>query len=359
MRYTIIFLFILSLLLAAPVGATQLNTSGRCPGSGNCEVGDTNTDSIQLTTDGAIFSIGVTANAAILTATTTGSATFIGADAAGLANTIFTTTGAGTVTIGTDGSTTSVTIATDGVTLGIDTAAASLTLEALTTATATFIGADAASPANTAFTTTGAGAVTVGTNGTTLTVTLATDGVNAVVDDNTFLLTATGANVALFKGADSTGASITQLDATDNGSIVIGSGDLTGVTVVTSGGTATIDGYVQADVGPFISLASGALTANNIHLATAAADYVMPACEAANLGEWVTVVVRDISEVVVLQPASGDTLHPAGAVIDQNHEMDSAGAATSDGDFVTLVCITADNWYSTAIGGAWVDGGAS
>ena len=118
-------------------------------------------------------------------------------------------------------------------------------------------------------------------------------------------------------------------------------------------------GYINGDVGPFISLASGALTANRTHLATAAADYVLPACETANIGQWVTVIVQDISEVVVLQPATGDTINPAGAVIDQNHEMDSSGAATGDGDFVTLVCVTADMWFSTAIGGAWVDGGAS
>ena len=121
----------------------------------------------------------------------------------------------------------------------------------------------------------------------------------------------------------------------------------------------TTTGYINADVGPFISLASGALTANRTHLATAAADYVLPACETANIGEWVTVIVQDISEVVVLQPASGDTINPAGAVIDLDHEMDSSGAATGDGDFVTLVCVIADMWFSTAIGGAWVDGGAS
>jgi hypothetical protein len=139
----------------------------------------------------------------------------------------------------------------------------------------------------------------------------------------------------------------------------VGDSTTTSFTVTTDGGTTTFDGYAQGDVGPFVSLASGALTANTIHLATAAADYVLPACEAANIGEWVTVIVQDISEVVVLQPATGDTINPAGAVIDINHEMDSSGAATGDGDFVTLVCVVADMWFSTAIGGAWVDGGAS
>ena len=142
-------------------------------------------------------------------------------------------------------------------------------------------------------------------------------------------------------------------------SLALGHSSLTGITAVTDGGTVTIDGTVQADVGPIVSLASGALTANTINVATAAADYVMPACETANIGEWVTVVVRDVSEVVVLQPARGDTLSPAGAIISADHEMDSAGAATSDGDHVTFACLVADIWHSLSIGGAWVDGGAS
>lgn len=142
-------------------------------------------------------------------------------------------------------------------------------------------------------------------------------------------------------------------------SLALGHSSMTGVTVVTDGGTVTIDGTVKADVGPFISLATGALTANTVHLATAAATYTLPICETANIGEWVTVVVRDVSEVVIIAPLTGDTIHPAGAVLSASHVLDSAGAVTSDGDFVTLVCITADNWYSTAIGGAWVDGGAS
>jgi len=231
---------ILAVLLAFTIPvllAVHINTSGRCPNDGACDVGNTGTDSFTLTTDGATLAVDVTANAATLTAATTGTATFLGADAAGAANTALDTTGAGSITIG--------------------------------------------------------------------------------------------------------------------------SADVTSVSIVTDGGTTTIDGDIQTDVGPIISLATGALTANSVHLATAASDYVLPACETANIGEWVTVIVQDISEVVVLQPASGDTINPAGAVIDADHEMDSSGAATGDGDFVTLVCVIADMWFSTAIGGAWVDGGAS
>jgi hypothetical protein len=149
-----------------------------------------------------------------------------------------------------------------------------------------------------------------------------------------------------------------QIDAGAVGTSEIADGTIVAADLA-SGIIITTTGSISGDVGPIISLASGALTANRTHLATAAADYVLPACEAANIGEWVTVIVQDISEVVVLQPATGDTINPAGAVIDINHEMDSSGAATGDGDFVTLVCVIADMWFSTAIGGAWVDGGAS
>ena len=144
-----------------------------------------------------------------------------------------------------------------------------------------------------------------------------------------------------------------------------GTANTTATTVTTDGGSVVLDGtvvtseYIQADVGPFIALDSGALTANNVHLAGAAASYTMPVCETANIGQWVTVIVKDVSEVVVIEPLTGDTLHPAGVIIAVSEFMDSAGAATSDGDHVTFVCVTADNWYSTAIGGAWIDGGAS
>lgn len=139
-----------------------------------------------------------------------------------------------------------------------------------------------------------------------------------------------------------------------------GTATTTSFTIQTDGGTVTVDGSVKADAGAFTAISTAAtLTANTNHLASAAATHTLPACETANIGEWVTVVVRDVSEKVVIAPASGDTLHPAGAIIETSHVIDSAAAATSDGDFITFVCATANNWYSTALGGAWVDGGAS
>jgi len=229
------------------------------------------------------------------------------------------------------------------------------------TDTVILTGADAAGATNLTLDTTGAGAITIG-SGDVTGVTQTTDGASLNLEGTTaetLTLTATSTNTAVFQGADAAGASNTLFDTTGAGTIVVGSADVTAVTVTSDGGSVVLDGYIQGDVGPFIALDSGALTANNIHLAGAAGDYVMPACETANIGEWVTVIVKDVSEVVVLQPASGDTLKPATVVIEANHEMDSSGAATGDGDFVTFVCVVADSWYSTGIGGAWIDGGAS
>ena len=299
MRY-ILLVCLLALISTSAHAQLAVSSGGLDCSSGACAVGSSTATGVTLTTDGASLNVeGTTTNTATLTAATTGTAIFEGADAASPANTVFTTTGAGTVTLG-DTTATAAILTTDGMVVNVEgTAANTLTLTTLSTDVVTIIGADAA------------------------------------------------------------GAASMLIDTTGAGTISVGSVDVLSVPIITDGGTVTIDGYVQADAGPFIALDSGALTANSVHLAGAAGDYVMPACEAANVGDWVTVVVKNISEVVVLQPASGDTLHPAGAVIDQDHEMDSAGAATSDGDFVTLVCITDAHWYSTAIGGAWIDGEAS
>lgn len=100
--------------------AAHLNTSGRCGVTGTCTIGDSNTDSIQLTTDGASFGIDVIANEATLTATGTDTGVFRCADAAGAADCAFSTTGTGPVTVGTAGTTTVVTIATDDTGDGTD-----------------------------------------------------------------------------------------------------------------------------------------------------------------------------------------------------------------------------------------------
>ena len=229
------------------------------------------------------------------------------------------------------------------------------------TDTAVFLGADAASPSNTAFDTTGAGTVTLGSADVTAVI-ATTDGASLNLEGTTaetLTLTATSTNTAVFQGADATGIANTAFDTTGAGSIVVGSADVLAVTVTSDGGSVVLDGTVVAPVA-LVELTDGALTANTVHLATTAADYVLPACATAT-GDWVTVIVRDISEVVSLVPASGDTIHAPGTttVLGADDELDSAGSDDDDGDFITLVCAEANDWYATAMGFQWVDGGTS
>ena len=142
---------------------------------------------------------------------------------------------------------------------------------------------------------------------------------------------------------------------------LFGGSTIPSVALQTDAGTVTVDGYVQGAAGPIVSLASGALTANPIHLATATADYAVPTCVAANVGEWVTVVVADASETVSLTLAdASNRIEVADAILTAGHELDSPSEDTeSGGSFVTLTCLTAELWYSTGIGGVWLDGGAS
>ena len=217
------------------------------------------------------------------------------------------------------------TITTVNAVLGLDLADNTLTLTSGSTAPR-FVGADAADPADTTFDTTGAGTLTLG-SADVLTISLVNDG-------------------AMNIGAGTTDS-------------VVVNGALT-ITMVTDEGTVTVDGDVQADMGPFVTLASGTLTANTIHLATAAATYTIPTCVAANIGEWVTVIVQDISEIVTLDLVdASNTISAAGAIISTGHVIDSGASATGDGDFITLTCVAAEIWYSTKIGGVWVDGGAT
>jgi hypothetical protein len=219
---------------------------------------------------------------------------------------------------------TELTLTTANAVLGVDQSDNELTFIASGTNTATFIGADAAGAANTTYDTTGAGAVTLGSADVT-TLSLTNNGVMNVGAATTNSVTINGA---------------------------------TSITMVTDEGTVTIDGYVQADLGPFITLASGTLTANTIHLATAQATYTIPTCVAANIGEWVTVIAQDVNEVLTLDLAdASNTISMAGAIVATGDEIDSEGhATTGDGEFITLTCVVAEIWYSTAIGGVWIDG---
>ena len=101
------------------------------------------------------------------------------------------------------------------------------------------------------------------------------------------------------------------------------------------------------------------LAVNTITLATAVADYDLPDCETADVGDWVHVIVRDVAETVsvtVANDAANDIiLYKGVGTLIAGDELDSPGAIQ---DSVTLVCMVADTWYVTANSGAWTDGGA-
>lgn len=148
------------------------------------------------------------------------------------------------------------------------------------------------------------------------------------------------------------------IDADDG--VDIGSANTNNVTVVTDGGTITMDGYVQGLYAPATELAGGTLTVNTVHIATAAADYDLPdSCDTAT-GNWVTLIVQDASEVVSLTVlAAEDEIKVGGVNAAANEEIDSSGTVAGDGDSITVACLQANVWYSVAQSGTWVDGGAA
>jgi len=215
-------------------------------------------------------------------------------------------------------------------------------------------------------------ACNIGDGSRTNSITLTTDGADLDLDgtSNALTLTATTTGTATFIGADAAGAANTALDTTGAGAITIGSADVTGVTTVTDGGTVTIDGYIQGRKN-VASLASGALTLNTIHLATASADYDIPdsACNAAaDIGNWVTVVLEDASTVIsITSDDASNVIYVPGLSLGAGDELDSVSTAAHEGQNITLTCLAAEGWYMT--GGnltladgtaiAWADGGAA
>jgi len=123
-------------------------------------------------------------------------------------------------------------------------------------------------------------------------------------------------------------------------------------------GSWVLQGDGSAVPAPIASSTGGALTINTITMATAAGDYDIPdSCDTAT-GSFVTVIVRDASEVVSLTTSdTGDIFVYKGiATLAANDELDSPGAAM---DGITAVCIEANTWYITSNSGNWVDGGAA
>jgi hypothetical protein len=187
--------------------------------------------------------------------------------------------------------------------------------------------------------------------------------------DSTFSFVTDGTETATLTGADAAGASNTIYDTSGAGTVALGSADVTAATVVTDGGTVTLDGTITARF-PVVSLASGALTLNTIHLATAgAADYDIPdlACDAAgDIGNWVTVVLEDASVVIsITSDDASNVIFFPGLDLGAGDELDSVSTASSESFHITLVCLAAEGWYTTSTsevsGGAiaWADGGAA
>ena len=144
-----------------------------------------------------------------------------------------------------------------------------------------------------------------------------------------------------------------------SGACTLGASSATSVTVITDGGSIVMDGSITAS--HVVTSGTATIVANTVHLASVAQDYNLPECSTATIGDWVTVIVRDVSEVVSLVPASGDTIHAPGTttVLGIDDELDSAGGADDDGDFISLNCAQDNHWYATSIGCVWVDGGTS
>lgn len=114
---------------------------------------------------------------------------------------------------------------------------------------------------------------------------------------------------------------------------------------------------IQAGYVVGTSAGGGDLAANTITLATAAADYDLPDCEAANVGDWHLVIVQDAAETVsitVANDAANDTIVYKGLALGAGDELDSPGAAQ---DSVRLICMADDTYYAIDNSGAWTDGG--
>lgn len=193
------------------------------------------------------------------------------------------------------------------------------------------------------------------------------DSVNNLADATfDFTRDDTGAVTLTCSDDDATCAMV--YDAGGAAAITVGSADVTSISLVTDGGTVTVDGTVVGKMS-VVSLASGALTLNTVHLATAAADYDIPdlACDAAaDIGNWVTVIIEDASTVIsITSDDASNIITVPGLGLGAGDELDSVSTAAHEGQSITLVCITAENWYSIntdlTSGGAiaWADGGVA
>ncbi len=199
---------------------------------------------------------------------------------------------------------------------------------------------------------------------------LLTDGASLDLDvvANEFTFRAATTGTAVLMGADAAGAANTTLDTSGAGAIVIGSADVTTVTVTTDAGSVVLDGSVTGQVA-VLSQTAGAITMNTVTLATAAGDYTIAddvCAVTADIGNWFTLVLEDDSVVVVINPLDAvDTLFIPGVDIAAGDEADSISTAAYEGAHITMVCMAINEWYATSTTTEadgttfWADGGSS
>jgi len=102
--------------------------------------------------------------------------------------------------------------------------------------------------------------------------------------------------------------------------------------------------------------ATAALNNGGIVQMTTAAELTFWACATANIGDSLTLHVRD-AEVVSGVPASGDLfVLKIGTALDADDEIDTSGTA---GDTVLFVCTADGTWSVMEESGTTVDGGTS
>jgi len=186
------------------------------------------------------------------------------------------------------------------------------------------------------------------------------DMAHALISSNCTTATTGAEECDLNMNITTAGAAVEVVAIDPAGGIEFGDATTTAITLTTDGGSVTLDGTVVAPV-PLVSLASGALTINTVHLATATADYDLPdSCDSAT-GNWVTVVVSDVSETISIGLTdTSDVIQVGDLALDADDELDSPTADTeSHGSSITLTCLATNTWFSTAIVGTWVDGGAA
>lgn len=387
-RFALMVAALLLLVMGWQTWAAQISTGARCTSGADCNIGSTRIGGMTLTTNGATLNVeGTTAETLTLTATSTNTAVFQGADAAGASNTTLDTTGAGAIIVG-SADVTNVTIDSDvGITFANNADSINNLADDVFDFTrndagiVTFTCSDDNAVAGCTYDAGGASPIVIGSADVT-NVTLDSDvGLTFAENDEAIsnpndgeiLFTREEAGIVTLNFADdSSPVTGVTIDATGAAPFVFGSADVTQHTFLSDsfGGSVVIDGSVLAQV-PAVANSGGALALNTITLATAAADYDLPATScagASDVGNWVTIVIEDDTTLVsITSDDVNNVFNVPGLDIAAGRELDNVTTAAHEGQNITLTCMAQDQWYMTAgslnLAGAatiaWADGGAA